>query len=168
MNLKSTAMKNNSNWRGFWLGLVISSQFLIQCKGPLNVIQIVHQKYGITQTQHFIPVITGVYNEVLELSLDLSTEQELKEIQVSLKGEEALEGIQVHQLVGEGEEMQKIPIAAISGAEAINIIQVRKALPAGRHRFMISIIPKAEATLLKKITVDISKIELGNKHIRPI
>lgn len=154
--------------RGLWIGLVFSSLLLIQCKSPLNMLQIVHQKYGITQTQHFVPVLIGVNNEVLELSLELSTEQELKEIRVSLKGEEALEGIQVHQLIGEGEEIQKIPIAAMSAVETMNNIEIHKTLPAGKHRFMISIMPKEEASLLEKITVGISKIDLGNKHIRPI
>jgi sialidase-1 len=149
------------------VGLAFFTLLLIQCKS-LDVFHIVHQHKDITLEQHYIPVLTGANNEVLELSIEIPVEKNLKEIQVSLQGEELLEGIRIYQISGKGEERQKIPVAAKAAAETMNNIQIRKFLPEGKHQFLISIIPKEGASLLKKVRIGVPEIILGNQRVKPL
>lgn len=158
----------NTGIKGLWVLLVSSLLIFTGCSGPNSLVQIVHQNYGITVKQHYIPVLTGFNNEVLELSLDLSEGKTLREINVALQGEEALEGIQIYRLVEEGEKTGKIPIAAMQPVENLNRIQTHTKLAEGKHRFLISVRPKKEADLLTKIAVEIPKIVLGNQNLKPI
>lgn len=118
--------------------------------------------------QHYVPVVIGLYNPVLEVAFDTDQEQELKHLQVSLEGNEDMEGIQVHQVMGEGEEETKVPIAAMVDVSILNTIQINKVLPAGSYRFLISINPKENASLLDKLEVGIPEILLENQRIIPL
>src|SRR5690554_5958303 len=103
----------------------------LQCSSPKTVLQITEA----TLTQHYIPVVIGLDNPVLEVVFDTEVEQELKHIQVSLAGNEEMESIQVRQLLGEGKEEEKVPIAAMVKVSELNTIQINRTLSPGRHRF---------------------------------
>lgn len=160
-------MKNTPGFYRCLVGLFLFPLLFNGCKSPLPSIQVVHQTQKIRLSQQYIPVLKGVDNLVLELSLDLTGPVELKEIQIDIKGNEAIEGILIHQLMGEGDQEQKIPLAAMVELKPINYISIDKKLTDGIHRFSISLIPKPEASLLEKINVDIPEITLGSKKYRP-
>lgn len=160
-------MKNYPGLKRICLGIIGIFLLFSECKSPKNPLQIVHQTNKITVKQHYIPVIKGLNNEVLELSIELIRPQELKEIQVALKGNEGLEGILVHQLKGEGDQEQKLPLAAMVEVGTLNNIKINKVFPEGKHRLRISVRPKEDASLLEKITLGIPQILLGNQKFKP-
>lgn len=141
-----------------------TSLLFLQCSSPTAVLQTTEGNI----TQHYIPVVIGLDNPVLEVAFDTEAERELKHIQVSLAGNEEIESIQVRQLLGEGKEEKRVPIAAMVDVTALNNIQVNQTLPAGSHRFLISVVPKEGASLLDKLEVGIPEILLENQRVRPV
>jgi sialidase-1 len=160
-------MKYSPSFFRCLVGLFLFPPLFNGCKSPLPFIQVVHQTQEIKVSQHSIPVLKGVDNQVLELSLELNDPIELKEIQIGIKGNESIEGVLIHQLMGKGDQEQKTPLAAMVEPKELNNITIDKNLTEGIHRFSISLIPKPEASLLEKISVDIPVITLGSKRYRP-
>lgn len=166
-NIHIHAMKNNPGIYIYRAALMLVSLLLSGCKDSLQLIQVVHQTQRVTVRQHYIPVLRGVDNYVLELNLDLSAPMELRNIQVDLKDNGAIEGILIHQLSGEEGQEQKIPMAAMVEVGSANNLNIDKTLTEGMHRFSISVIPKAEASLLEKVSVEIPEVTLGSRRYRP-
>lgn len=137
---------------------------LTDCSSPQAVMKSTEARLQ----QNYIPVVIGLYNPVVELAFHTDREQELRHIQVSLAGNEEMEGIQIHQILGSGEEEQTVPIAAMIGITAQNTVQINKVLPAGSYRFVVSVMPKEEASLLQKLEVGVPEILLGDQSITPL
>src|SRR5690554_1275691 len=97
-------MKLTSFTRSCLFTLGISLLYL-QCSSPKSVVQTIEGQL----IQHVIPVVIGLDNPVLEVMFATETEQELKHIQVSIAGNEAIESIQVRQIIDE----EKVPLAAM-------------------------------------------------------
>src|SRR5690606_15547649 len=89
-------MKLTSFTRSCLFTLGISLLFL-QCSSPKSVVQTIDGQL----IQHYVPVVIGLDNPVLEVVFVTEKEQEFKHIQVSIAGNEAMESIQVRQIVGE-------------------------------------------------------------------
>jgi len=140
-----------------------ASLLFLQCSSHKAVLQTTEGSL----IQHYIPVVIGLDNPVLEVAFETETEQELKHIQVSLAGNEAMESIQVRQLLGEGKEEKQVPLAAMMEVTEFNTILINRTLPAGRHRFLISVVPKEGASLLDKLEVGIPEILMENRRITP-
>src|SRR5690554_4118760 len=133
-----------------WLGIVFAAFLFYACKSQ----QPLPSQSEARLIQHYVPVLTGANNDILELVVDLDAIGMLKEMQISVTGEEGLlSGIQVYQLVGEGEQEQKLPVAAMGEAGKSNIIEINKELTEGSHRFLISVIPSPDASLYEKFEV---------------
>src|SRR5690606_12218974 len=135
----------------FTLGI---SLLFLQCSSPKVVLQTMEGSL----VQHYIPVVIGLDNPVLEVDFKSATEQELKHIQISIAGNEAMESIQVRQIVGE----EKVPIAALMEVSSLNTIQINRTLAPGEHRFLISVVPQEGASLLEKLEVGVPEVLLEN------
>ena len=151
-------MKFNSFSR-FCLVTLAVSGLILQCSGPKSVLQTTEGRLA----QHYIPVVIGLDNPVLEVMFETETEQELKHIQVSITGNEAIESIQVRQIVGE----EKVPIAALMEVSTLNTVQINRSLAPGEHRFLISVVPQEGASLLEKLEVGVPEILLENQRVEP-
>src|SRR5690606_17923936 len=119
--------------------------------------------------QHYIPALKGANNDVLELVVDLDAIGILEEMQISVTGEEGvLNGVQVYQLIGEGEQEQKLPVAAMGEAGPLNTIEINKELTEGTHRFLISVIPNPDASLYEKFEVNVPSLLFDNGQVQTI
>jgi sialidase-1 len=152
-------MKLTSFTRLCLFTLVISLLFF-QCSSPKSVVQTTEGQLF----QQYIPVVVGLDNPVLEVRFETDTEQELKHIQVSIAGNEAMESIQVRQIVGE----EKVPIAAMMEVSSLNTIQINRTLPSGSHSFLISVVPEEGASLLEKLEVGVPEVLLENQRVEPV
>ena len=141
------------------LATLCASVLFLQCSSPKAVLQTMEGRL----IQHYIPVVIGLDNPVLEVRFKTDTEQELKHIQVSIAGNEAMQSIQVRQIVGE----EKIPVAALMEVSSLNTIQINSRLAPGEHRFLISVVPQEGASLLEKLTVGVPEILLENLRVEP-
>src|SRR5690554_6265344 len=141
------------------LTTLCASLLFLQCSSPKAVL---HTTEG-RLIQHFIPVVIGLDNPVLEVMFATETEQEFTHIQVSIAGNEAMESIQVRQIVGE----EKVPIAALVEVSSLNTIQINRTLAPGEHRFLISVVPQEGASLLDKLEVGVPEILLENQRVEP-
>lgn len=156
--------KGNSGSIRSWIVIILGTLSLWACKSQ----QPVAIQSEARLIQHYIPVLTGANNDVLELEVDLDAVGVLQEIQVSVAGEEGLlSGVQVYQLAGEGEQEQKIPVAAMGAAGPLNTIEINKELAEGTHRFLISVIPNSEASLSEKFEVNVPSLVLDKGQIKP-
>lgn len=151
-------MKLTSFTRSCLFNLGISLLFL-QCSSPKSVVQTIDGQL----IQHYVPVVIGLDNPVLEVVFVTETEQEFTHIQVSIAGNEAMESIQVRQIVGE----EKVPIAALVEVSSLNTIQINRTLAPGEHRFLISVVPEEGASLLDKLEVGVPEILLENQRVEP-
>ena len=142
-----------------FLATLCASTLFLQCSSPKVVLQTTEGRL----IQHNIPVVIGLDNPVLEVAFESATEQELKHIQVSIAGNEAMESIQVRQIVGE----EKVPIAALMEVSSLNTIQINRTLAPGEHRFLISVVPQEGASLLQKLEVGVPEVLLENLRVEP-
>lgn len=93
---------------------------LTGCKTAIRTLQVVHQSHKIQLSQQYIPVLKGVDNQVLELTIEQTSPFKLNEMQIGIKGNESIEGILIHQLLGEEDQEEKIPLAAMGEIKAVN------------------------------------------------
>jgi len=128
-------MKNN-----FYISLsfLVLALIFVQCKsqsdmahnGRLNVIE------------YDNPILQGEFNEVAELVLNLNRPQFIKELSFDLTGQDTLESLRVFQMINNGADTEKLPIAAIKDVVGTNIVYLDRQLEAGEHRFLVSVYPK--------------------------
>lgn len=132
----------------------------LQCSSPKSIVKTTDGR----MIQHFVPVVIGLDNPVLEVAFETTEEQQLKHIQVSLSGNEGMQSIQVRQIIGE----ERVPIAAMMEVSSLNTIQINRMLPPGEHRFLISVVPQQGASLLDKLEVVVPEIVLENQRVLPV
>ena len=148
-----------------WTAIVLIALLFSACKSQ----QQIPSQTEARLIQHFIPVLKGANNDVLELVVDLDAVGMLREMQISVAGEEGLlNGIQVYQLIGEGEQEEKLPVAAMGEAGPSNTIEINKQLTEGTHRFLISVIPNPDASLNEKFEVNVPSLFFDNGQVQPI
>ena len=164
-SIKPVRKKNNRGSIRPWIGIVLATFLLCACKSQ----QPLSNQNEARLTQHYIPVLKGTNNDILELVVDLDVTGMLKEMQISVTGEEGLlSGVQVYQLIGEGDQQQKLPVAAMGEAGTLNTIEINKELAEGSHRFLISVIPNPDASLYEKFEVNVPNLVLENGQVQPI
>src|SRR5690606_19862083 len=144
----------------YCLAAFVAVLAFVQCSSPKPVLQTTEGRL----IQHYVPVVIGLDNPVLEVVFETQEEQQLKHIQVSLAGNEAMESIQVRQIVGE----EKVPIAAMMEVTALNTIELNRNLNPGEHRFLISVVPKEGASLLEKLEVGVPEVLLTHQRVEPV
>jgi len=88
------------------------------------------------------PILQGEFNEVAELVLNLNRPQFIKELSFDLTGQDTLESLRVFQMINNGADTEKLPIAAIKDVVGTNIVYLDRQLEAGEHRFLVSVYPK--------------------------
>src|SRR5690554_5772232 len=157
--------KGHSGSIRLWVVIILGTLSLWACKSQ----QPVAIQSEARLIQHYIPVLKGANNDILELSVDLDAVGVLQEIEISVAGEEGLlTGLQVYLLMGEGEEEQKLPLAAMGEAGALNTLEINKELAEGTHRFLISVIPNPEASLTEKFEVNVPTLVLDKGQVKPM
>jgi hypothetical protein len=88
------------------------------------------------------PILQGEFNDVAELVLILNRPQFIKELSFDLTGQDTLESLRVFQMMNNGTEEEKLPIAAIKDVVGSNVVYLDRQLGAGEHRFLVSVYPK--------------------------
>ena len=148
-----------------WIGIILATFLLCACKSQ----QPLPNRTEARLIQHYIPALKGANNDVLELVVDLDAIGILEEMQISVTGEEGvLNGVQVYQLIGEGEQEQKLPVAAMGEAGPLNTIEINKELTEGTHRFLIAVIPNPDASLYEKFEVNVPSLLFDNGQVQTI
>jgi hypothetical protein len=132
---KVIVMKNN-----FYLplSLIIISLVFMQCKSQSDVAQ----NGRLNVIEYDTNIVEGEFNEVAELVLHLNRPQFIRELSFDLTGQDTLESLRVFQMVKNGEESEKLPIAAIKNVVGTNVVYLDRQLGAGEHRFLVSVYPK--------------------------
>jgi hypothetical protein len=87
-------------------------------------------------------LMLGEHNEIAELVLNLSKSHFLKEINLNIASGDTLESLWVYHLLDNEGGMERMPIAAMNEVIGDITIYLDKDLPAGEHKFLISVFPK--------------------------
>jgi len=128
-------MKNNFY---FTLPLVVLSLIFVQCKSQSDVAQ----NGRLNVIEYDTQILGGEFNEVAELVLHLNRPQFIKELSFDLTGQDTLESLRVFQMINNGEDTEKLPIAAIKDVVGTNVVYLDRQLEAGEHRFLVSVYPR--------------------------
>lgn len=100
------------------------------------------------------PVVTGEFSEVAELVLNLSQPQFIRELSFDLTTSDTLESLRIFQLMDHEGERKKFPIAAIKDVVGSNVLYIDRQLPAGEHRFFVSVFPKTREEGLNNVRIN--------------
>jgi len=129
-------MKYNIYFSLFSIAMAV---MLSQCKTQSDIAQ----NGRLNVIEYDTPLLQGEFNEVAELVLNLKRPQFIRELSFDLAGQDTLESLRVFQMMNNGTEEEKLPIAAIKDVVGSNIVYLDRQLEAGEHRFLVSVYPKS-------------------------
>jgi len=129
-------MKINIYFTFFCIALAV---MLSQCKSQSDIAQ--NGRLNVIEYDN--PIHQGEFNEVAELVLNLNRPQFIRELSFDLTGQDTLESLRVFQVMNNGDDKEKLPIAAIKDVVGSNVVYLDRQLDAGEHRFLVSVYPKS-------------------------
>jgi len=140
-------MKRNIYFSLLFIGMAM---ILFQCKSQSDIAQ----NGRLNVIEYDKPILQGEFNEVAELVLDLKRPQFIRELSFDLTGQDTLESLRVFQMMNNGAEDEKLPIAAIKDVVGSNIIYLDRQLEAGQHRFLVSVYPKNSQESARSVRIN--------------
>lgn len=140
-------MKTNIYFTLLGLAMIV---LLSQCKSQSDIAQ--NGRLNVIEYDN--PILHGEFNEVAELVLNLNRPQFIRELSFDLTGQDTLESLRVFQVMNNGSDSEKLPIAAIKDVVGSNIVYLDRQLEAGEHRFLVSVYPKSSQESARNVRIN--------------
>jgi sialidase-1 len=146
-----------------WITAILIFFMFSECKNAEKLGQEPH----VTSTQHYIPLIRGEQNSVVQLTMELKEAGKLNAISLEIENEEIIDSLYVFIKGEEGKLSGKEPIAGLTNLKKSLQVDTDLSLDSGKHHLWITIVPKRKADLLERINVNFKSITLGKNKITP-
>ncbi|WP_236252849.1 exo-alpha-sialidase [Echinicola sp. 20G] len=153
-------MKKVKEIRFVLLGSFMALLFFGRCTSQILAQESVVQ---VKVKAHYIPLIKGKINDVISIDFKLEKDITLDDLMLRIEGGDAMESLIAYELIGEGKDKKRIPIAELVELKNEMKLRIDKEFLAGDHNLVISIQPKKSASLLGKVDVSLERIDFKNR-----